>query len=395
MPCPRDSWRPRPVDVMLAVAFCVLDTVVTLTGGAWWPRDPSSLAWTLLVVQALACLTLAVQRRAPLTVVGVLAAFTLAVTLLVSPGHVLNPIHRDAVWAPYATILAAYAPVLGASSPWRAFVAIKGLPARRPSWVGFAAVTALAVVSARPWQPSAVVITIGVSRTALGPLLALYLDARRRLVHAVAEQARADERADLAGEMHDLVTRHVTLMVMQAGALRVATADAAVARAAEELRLTGCRALDELRDLVGVLRAGPGSHPLGTPLELVAESRGAGTPVTLDERGDAAIASPVVDRTLRRVVQEGLTNVRKHAPGADTTVAIRYEPTAVRVAVRNEPPSRIPDTALVATGSGVGIAGLRRRVELVGGSLHATALPDGGFELAAELPAYVPTGVAA
>jgi signal transduction histidine kinase len=94
-------------------------------------------------------------------------------------------------------------------------------------------------------------------------------------------------------------------------------------------------------------------------------------------------------------VQEGLTNVRKHAPGAAATVTIRYEPTAVRVTVRNAPPSRNPDTALVATGSGVGIAGLRRRVELVGGSLRATALPDGGFELTAELPAYVPTGVAA
>jgi signal transduction histidine kinase len=366
-----------------------------LTGGSWWPRDPSTLAWALLFVQVVACLSLAVQSRAPLTVVALLGGFTLAVTLLVSPGHVLTPIHDDAVWAPYAVILAAYAPVIGASSPWRAFVAIKGLPARRPTWVGFAAVAALAVVSARPWQPSAEVITIGVIRTALGPLLALYLDARRRLVRAVAEQARMDERAELAGEMHDLVTRHVTLMVMQAGALRVATADSEVARVAEELRVTGRRALDELRDLVGVLRAGPGSRPLGTPLELAAESRDAGTPVTLEERGDPALVAPVVDRTLRRVVQEGLTNVRKHAPGSATTVAIRYEPARVHVAVRNAAPSRTPDAALVASGSGVGIADLRRRVELVGGALHAGVLPDGGFELAAELPAYVPTGVAA
>jgi signal transduction histidine kinase len=390
-PPPRRHLPSPALDVALAVGFAALDTVLTLGGVSWWPRHPDTLAWTLLVIQALACLTLAAQRRAPLTVIAVLGGFTLAVTLLISPAHLLTPRNGENVWAPYATILAAYAPMLGASSPWRAFVAVRELPAR-PRWLGFAAVLALTFVVCRPWQPSAAVITIGISRTAVGPLLAMYLDARRRLIRAVAEQARAAERASLTGEMHDLVTRHVTLMVMQAGALRVLADDPDVVTAAEELRVTGCRALDELRDLVGVLPAGSGSGAHREPAELVAESSAAGTPATLNVHGDPALASPIVARTLSRIVAEGLTNVRKHAPGAVTTVDIGYGPAAARVAVRNAAPPRSPDPVLVATGSGVGIAGLRRRVELVDGELHAAPLPTGGFELAATLPAFVPTG---
>ena len=120
-------------------------------------------------------------------------------------------------------------------------------------------------------------------RIALGPLLALYFDARRRLVqalteraeraererHLLAEQARAEERARLAGEMHDVVTHRVSLMVLQAGALRMTAPDEATRQAAEELRAAGCQALDELRDLVGILRADAGrsdEHAVGRGL---------------------------------------------------------------------------------------------------------------------------------
>jgi signal transduction histidine kinase len=106
----------------------------------------------------------------------------------------------------------------------------------------------------RPWEPSVTVMTIGLLRTAVGPLLALYFDARRRMVfafververaererHLLAEQARAEERARLAGEMHDVVTHRVSLMVPQTGALRVTAQDEGTRRAAEELRAAGC-----------------------------------------------------------------------------------------------------------------------------------------------------------
>jgi DNA-binding NarL/FixJ family response regulator len=83
------------------VAFLVLDTVSTLAGGSWWPERPGALAWALLVAQGLACLSL-VLNRMPLVPVAVIAAFTLAVTLLASPGHALHPVHGNTVWAPFA-----------------------------------------------------------------------------------------------------------------------------------------------------------------------------------------------------------------------------------------------------------------------------------------------------
>jgi signal transduction histidine kinase len=243
----------------------------------------------------------------------------------------------------------------------------------------------------------------------VGPLLALYFGARHALLQSLreradraereryllAEQARAEERARLAGEMHDVVTHRVSLMVLQAGALRMTSPDEATRRAAEDLRVTGCQALDELRDLVGILR----SHPDGdeTPATeglaaLVAESASVGTPAELTEEGDPALASPLVGRTAYRIVREALTNVRKHAPGARVTVHVSYGDSQVRLAVRNTAAPGAADlSGLAGTGSGLGLSGLRQRVELVHGTLRAGPAPDGGFCLEATLPAYVPT----
>ncbi len=132
----------------------------------------------------------------------------------------------------------------------------------------YLALTVVVVAVTRPWQPSVTIITIGLLRTAAGPLLALYFDAGRRLVAALtgraererdlpAEQARAEERARLAAEMHDVMTHRVSPMVLQVGALRMTAADEATWQAAEELRAAGCQALAEPRDLAGILGAGP------------------------------------------------------------------------------------------------------------------------------------------
>ena len=388
------------VDVAVAVFFVLLDTANTLAGGSWWPARPGALAWAMLGLQALACASLVVRRQAPVTVVAVLAAFTLALSLLVWPAGALTPANPGNVWAPYATVLAAYGPFFYG----------------RDRRLAFAALAALVIVIARPWQPSATVITIAVFRTALGPLLALYFDARRRMVqalteraeraererHLLAEQARAEERARLAGEMHDVVTHRVSLMVLQAGALRMTAPDEATRRAAEELRAAGCQALDELRDLVGILRTAPdGDEAPSTPefAALVAESTAVGTPAELIEEGDRSLASPVVGRTAYRVVREALTNVRKHAPGARVTVRVSYGESQVRLEIRNTPPPGpppgLPGGGLAATGSGLGIANLRQRIELVHGTLRAGRAPDGGFCVEATLPAYVPTADAA
>jgi signal transduction histidine kinase len=262
-------------------------------------------------------------------------------------------------------------------------------------------------VHARAGPPEATVVTIALLRTAIGPLVALYVDARRRLLRALVEraeraerdrdlraaQARADERARLAAEMHDAVTHQVSLMVLQAGALRVTATDDATREAAERVRAAGCRALDELRDLVGVLHAAPGSGqpPTADLSRLVDDATAAGTPIDLTRTGDPSQASPLVGRTIHRVVREALTNARKHAPGSTVSVRVDYQPAQVRVTVRNTAPTDGLAPDLAATGSGLGLTALRRRVETVHGTLTAGPTADGGYLVEAALPTYVPT----
>ncbi|MGH3121959.1 MAG: sensor histidine kinase [Streptosporangiaceae bacterium] len=399
----RQHWL--AMDVAIAVLFVLLDTGTTLVGATWWPAHPGPLAWSLLALQAAACASLVVRRRAPILVIAILGGFTLAVTLLIWPAGALTPADPGNVWAPFATVLAAYGPFYY----------------RQDRRVAYLAVALLTVIVARPWQPSAVIITLAVLRTAVGPLLALYFGARACMVaslkeraeraererYLLAEQARAEERARLAGEMHDVVTHRVSLMVLQAGALRMTAPDEATRQAAEELRAAGCQALDELRDLVGILRTAPdGAEVPSTPglAALVAESVKVGTPAELVEDGDPALASPVVGRTVYRIVRESLTNVRKHAPGTRVTVRVSYGPSQLRLTILNTPPSRAVDASagpgvdaarLAGTGSGLGIAQLRQRVELVRGTLRAGPSRDGGFCVEATLPAYVPTSESA
>ncbi|MGW4303849.1 sensor histidine kinase [Streptomyces sp. NPDC004646] len=386
------------VDVAIATAFVLLDTALTLTGATWWPDRPGPLAWTLLAAQALACASLAVRRTAPLTVVAVLGAFTLAVSLLIYPAGMLTPRHPGGIWAPFATLPAAYGPLF-----YR-----RDRCGSRNRRTAYAVLAALTLVVMRPWEPSLTTMTVGLLRTAVGPLLALYFDTRRRLLralveraeraererHLLAERARAEERARLAGEMHDVVTHRVSLMVLQAGALKVTAPDEETRRAAEELRAAGCQALEELRDLVGILRTAPEGDrtPSVTGFaDLVAESVAVGIPTELVEEGDPALASPVVGRTAYRVLREALTNVRKHAPGARVRVNVAYDSAGVRLTVHNTAPTGAPAAALAGTGSGLGIARLRQRIELVHGTLRAGPCTDGGFSVEATLPAFVPT----
>jgi signal transduction histidine kinase len=383
------------LDVSLACLFILIDTIATLAGASWWPAQPDKLAWAMLALQALADASLVVRRRAPMLVIAILTGFTLVISLLITPVGALTPAHAGNVWAPYGTILAAYGP----------FYYCKD---RRDQRKAFAAVGVMTLIAARIWDPSVSVITIAVVRTAVGPLLALYFSARHEMLQALrdraeraereryllAEQARAEERAQLAGEMHDVVTHRVSLMVLQAGALGITAKDEATRQAAEELRAAGVQALDELRDLVGILRTAPEDDqaPATSGLaELVAESTAVGTPAELVEQGDPGLASPVVGRTAYRIVREALTNVRKHAPGAHVVVRVSYDESQVQLSVRNTAVAAPPDSSLAATGSGLGLASLRQRIELVHGTLCAAGTPDGGFCLEATMPSYVPT----
>ncbi|MFC5187951.1 sensor histidine kinase [Actinomadura harenae] len=257
------------------------------------------------------------------------------------------------------------------------------------------------------WAEMAGVVASGLGVVVVVPvLLGLHQRSRRRLVRALAEraeraeteqelradQARLEERARLAGEMHDVVTHRVSLMVLQATSLRTRAPDEDVRAAAEEIRVVGRQAMRELRDLVGVLRS---QDQVGTALDdkadvldvsdLVADSRSAGIAVELATDGEPLPAEPAVRRTAYRIVQEGLTNVHKHAPGAEVRVRVRYDDGWIHLTVRNTPSSRAPDVELGA--GGTGLEGLRQRVDLVGGRLRASPRPEGGFELEAALPA--------
>lgn len=292
------------------------------------------------------------------------------------------------------------------TAPFAAYAAALHTPPDRRFWFPFAALVLVSLLAADPTTISGTGVRT-VLFVDLAAALALYLSTHRRLVealrerarraenerHLLARQARADERARLATEMHDVVTHRVSLIVLQAGALRVTAPDDAVRTAAEELRATGHRALAELRDLTGVLSTGHDlpSHDLAPdPHQLVEDARGAGTTVDLDTRGDPGQASPLVAATLHRVVQEALTNVRKHAPGSRVRVHLDHGPTTVLVRVTNTAPTGAPDPALVSSGSARGLSGLRRRVELLGGLLDAAPTPRGGFQVRAELPSHVP-----
>ncbi len=228
----------------------------------------------------------------------------------------------------------------------------------------------------------------------IAALTGLHLGTRHRLQtqadHALlTEQARADERTRLAAEMHDVVTHRLNLMVLHAGALRVAAQTTEVRKAAEDLRTAGVQALAELRDLVAVLRSGRTTRiPDVLPDELSSLVAATGLTVTLTEHGDTDTVSPAVRRTMYRVVQESLTNVHKHAPGAQTTITIHSGPNTVRAVIRNTAPRSTPD-ALPAPGTG--LLGLRGRVEMVGGTLTAGPTSDGGYEVDAVLPAFVPS----
>ncbi|MCG5466933.1 histidine kinase [Micromonospora sp. MED01] len=202
---------------------------------------------------------------------------------------------------------------------------------------------------------------------------------------ARADRIRAEERTRIAREMHDVVAHRVSLMVVHAGALEVTAVDPATVEAAALIRTTGRQALTDLREVLGVLRqADPAVTPergLDTLDELIGESRAAGLRVSRQDEGVPTALPATLGRTAYRVVREALTNVRKHAADAETTVCLRYLPDGLEVLIRNGPSeggSGLP-------GAGQGLLGLRERVELLGGRLEAAPV-DGGFLVRALIP---------
>ncbi len=207
---------------------------------------------------------------------------------------------------------------------------------------------------------------------------------------AEAERAVADERRRIAREMHDVVAHSVSMMVVQAGgARRILERDPARAVAAAELiERTGREALAEMRALLGVLHADEHSEYAPQPtlreLEaLVERARSAGVPVTLELSGERRELPAGLDLAAYRVVQEALTNVVKHSSGAPTTVSVHYRADAVEVWIGDRGSGR-PDARLGSGGHG--LVGMRERVRMYGGELHAGRRRGGGFEVRVVFP---------
>ncbi|MGW6935842.1 sensor histidine kinase [Lentzea sp. NPDC054927] len=202
---------------------------------------------------------------------------------------------------------------------------------------------------------------------------------RERVLHAHA--IRADERAKLAREMHDVVSHQVSLIAMQAGALRMAVVDAEHKQVAGTIRTLSTRTLDELRQLVSVLRTTEDTQPSLDELpELAAD---AGFEVSVQVKGPIEDLDAPVSGAVYRTVQEALTNIRKHAVGASATVLIDAHEEDVLVEVRNTAASS-PSSTLPSGGHG--LVGLRERATLLGGEFSAGPTDEGGFLVSASFP---------
>ncbi|MFJ9538680.1 sensor histidine kinase [Streptomyces sp. NPDC101225] len=224
------------------------------------------------------------------------------------------------------------------------------------------------------------------------------------LAHSVTERAFADtllehaargERARIARELHDVVAHHISMIAVQAENARLTTSGLPPEGAARFLAIgdTARTALTEMRRLLGVLREdargaeGTGTRRtpqpgLGQLMELLDEARdAAGAATRLIVSGPVAALDPGIEVTAYRIVQEALTNARRHAPGAAVDVELRYGDADLAVRVRDNGPG-----PAAAGTPGHGLLGMRERVATVGGTLRTGPAPGGGFLVEARLP---------
>ncbi|WP_448626100.1 sensor histidine kinase [Geodermatophilus sp. URMC 64] len=368
----------RTRSIWFEAGLALLSTSVVAVGAA--APEPQLLPDVPLVVlgvlQTLALLLF--RRRAPLVpfvlsaVLAVVSA-PLTVALLITAYAVGRYTPR---WP--LRIGAAVVGAVAVVQPW----ALSGLD----QWIGSIGAAALVIVlpgAVGIWQRTRALLLVALRERAERA------EAERELL---ARDAVLTERTRIAREMHDAVGHRVSLMVLQAGAIEMAAGDRdRVEQLAGNVQAAGRQALEELRQMVGVLRAGEvdDAAPLGPQPELadlprlVAQSREAGMPVELTGCTDAAV-DPVVGRAAYRIVQEALTNAGKHAPGSAVTVTVERPDGALTVRVVNGPPA---GPVGEAAGGGFGLVGLGERVRTLGGRLTAEPRLDGGFTVEAVLPA--------
>jgi signal transduction histidine kinase len=376
-----DLWRRLDVtvrDLPLALLLVVASFLPVLHGHETQVGDLPARPFDALaaVVLALECLPLAVRRRWPAACLALVslgfavaelgsyhmvAGTALPIALLSAGAHLER--HRRAT----AVLLSAAYVVLA--------IALDGLGA--PEGVDGFVVFYLGLVVA--WGIGA---WLRSTRAA---------EAERR--GRVAEATRAAERTRIARELHDVVTHHVTAMVVQAEAARYLIA--APDRLDETLTAvagTGRRAITDLRHLLDVLdpehETDARTPSVGELRPLVERTRQAGQPVEFTEEGRPTESTGSAELTVYRVVQEALTNALKYAHGSRTVVRVHHGAGEIAVEVGNDGSG---SRTGAPGGSGRGLAGLRERVGALGGEFSADRRPGGGFVVRARIPTGTPS----
>ena len=352
-------------DLALAAALAVVGFLEAFLG-LTTPAEPAPLAATALLVAA----PLAVRRTYPLSV---LASVLLAQLLQAGLGSglpgglsgfltVVLAVCTAAAYTPLPTALTALAASMLAVG---AIVTLSG--DARPGNFVYAGCVVLAA-----WLAGRAVRLAG-ERSAL-----------------LAERKAMQERSRIAGELHDVVSHHVTAIVVRASAERRSMGDTATAQVLEDVEREGRETLQELRRLLGVLRVDdtsavpvmpqPGLTELG---ELVSGSGARGVPATLSVEGGERRVGEGLALVVYRVVQESLTNAAKHLVSARADVQLRWSQDRLAVEVLSR--GRFAGHSGSPSPGGYGLKGMAERVEAYGGVLDAGAT-DGGFRVHASFP---------
>ena len=376
-------------------ALCALAAWATLTGlTVVLGTHPHDRARGLLLA-LLACGPLLVLRRWP---VPILAVAVSAATIQMALGNTSPP--------------------LGVMLGFTAYLTASRLERRRSIWVAVAAMAALgSALGYAALQGQSAQVAVEAVEGFL-PLVAAWfvgdsVAARRRYLAGLAEQAEREraaqaerdrqevreERVRIARELHDVVAHTLTVMTVQAGVGRrlMAKRPEEASSALASIEAIGRTAQDELRVVLGLLRddelekASLAPAPRLVDLKALVETvRDSGTPVELRTSGADRPLSPSLELSIYRVVQEALTNVVKHAPGARASVDLAVTDTEVRVDItdngRRAAARPAAEVSEALHGPGHGIVGMRERVGAFGGWLVAEPRPDRGFRVLARIP---------
>ena len=368
----------RSLAAPLLLGLAALVETVVATGG-----PSTSDGSTALLLNLLATVPLALRRRWLVAAVAVVVSAN--VLLLGAGAHWTVAGIAALLWALY--LLGAHVRRRALLLPCLPFALNALSPFGGKQAALFAVVLLVLVVAA---------LALGDARRLRAQAIAERDSSRQAMLAARRDQAALAERARIARDLHDVVAHHVSMIAIQADTARLAT-PGLPEQGRERLAAIGATARDtmtELRSLLGVLRSDgeeqagrspqPGLEQLG---ELVAGARAAGTPVRLTVAGPLGPLPPGVELAAYRIVQEALTNARRHAPGAEVEVELRRTDGALHLRVRDHGPG----PAGAGPGAvGHGLLGMRERAAMVGGSLRAGGADGGGFLVEAELPARRP-----